>query len=187
MSKDKKDNTAEDIVYEEGAESPGLSDCEVKLKKVKEELKQVKSEKQEYLDGWQRAKADLVNYKKRSEEDKKDFIKYANEDFILEILPVIENFEQAFKNKEVWEKIDKNWTTGIEFIYNQLKKVLEEKGVLEINPMGQEFDPNIHHSIEIIEIEDKKDDGKILEVVQKGYKLGEKIIKHPNVKVGKTK
>lgn len=157
-----------------------------KLKKIKEELAECKKEKQEYLDGWQRIKADFVNLKKRNEEDRKSFAKYANEEFILELLPALDSFDQAFKNKEAWEKADKNWRTGIEFIHSQMMSILNNHGVTEMNPIGEKFDPKLHHSVEVIGVEDKKDDGKIIDVTQKGYALGDKIIRHASVKVGEV-
>ena len=90
-----------------------------KIKKVKEELKTCQSEKQEYLDGWQRSKADFVNFKKRVEEDKKNLRKYANEDLVLSIIPTLDNFEVALKDHKEGEEI-KRWKTGFEHIYNQL-------------------------------------------------------------------
>jgi len=184
MSKSKKDNRQapeEEIIYDD-ADS---NNCfEEKLKKVKEELKKCRSEKQEYLDGWQRAKADFVNLKKNTEEDKKKFIKYSNEEFILELLPALDSFSQAFRDKKNWEKASLDWRMGIEFIYSQLMNVLENHSVTEIDPLHEKFDPKLHHSIDTVEVENKGDDGKIVEVIQKGYRLGEKIIRHPNVKVG---
>jgi molecular chaperone GrpE len=118
----------DEIVYEEDSNEPTQSSFsknpDSKLEKIKKDLKKCQEEKQEYLDGWQRAKADFVNLKKRSDEEKKEFAKYANEQFITELLPALDSFDQAFKNKEAWEKADKNWRTGIEFIHSQLVSVL---------------------------------------------------------------
>jgi molecular chaperone GrpE len=184
--KNQPDNTNEDIVYDNSDTSEGAnSDLAKKLKKVKNDLKKCQSEKQEYLDGWQRAKADFVNYKKRSEESKTELAKYASENIILEIIPIIDNFEQAFKNKKVWELVDENWRKGIEMIHLQLVDVLKRNNVTEIESLGQEFDPKIHESVEIVKVDDKDDNDKIIDVLQKGYQMGDKVIRHPNVKVGK--
>src|SRR3989344_6856769 len=98
-------------------------------------------EKDEYLDDCQRAKADLINARQRDETDKKEFVKFANERLVDELIPVLDSFELAFNNKEGWEKTDKNWRAGVEFIYNQLKKALADVGLEEINPFGKMFDP----------------------------------------------
>jgi molecular chaperone GrpE len=185
--KNQTDDPQEEIVYEENPEILGSSDVISKLKKVKAELKKCQQEKHEYLDGWQRTKADFVNLKKTSGEDRKKLISYANEEFILELLPSLDSFEQAFKNKESWESVSKDWRLGIEFIHSQLLKVLGDYDVEEINPEGEIFDANLHHSVELVKVENKKEDGRILEVIQKGYKLRDKIIRYPNVKVGEFK
>jgi len=184
--KNPHDETDEDIVYDSSDTSEGVnSDLALKIKKVKEELKNCQKEKQEYLDGWQRAKADFINYKKRSEESKKELAQYASENIIMEIIPIVDNFEQAFKNKEVWESVDENWRKGIEMIHSQLVGVLKRNNVTEIESLGHEFDPMIHESVETVKVEDENDNDKIIEVLQKGYKMGAKVIRHPNVKVGK--
>jgi len=185
------DDTKEDIVYDNSENPNSESDIDIeekaedKIKEVKKQLKECQSEKQEYLDGWQRSKAEFVNFKKRSEESKKELLQYASENIISEIIPTLDNFEQAMKNKEIWESVDENWRKGIEMIYFQLMEVLKRNGVTEMNPVGKNFDPKIHESIETVETEDEKDNDKILEVIQKGYQIGERVIRHPNVKVGK--
>lgn len=151
-----------------------------KIKKLKDKLKKCESEKQEFLNGWQRSQADLINIKKRSEEDKASFARYANENIILDIIPTLDSFDQAFKNKKVWDAIDKNWRMGVEFIYSQLLNSLKSHGVEEINPLNEQFDPQIHESVGTLEGED----GIILEIVLKGYKLNNKIIRAPQVRVG---
>lgn len=180
MSKN-KDSQKDDIVFEEELENTAPS-FEKKLKKVKEDLKKCQEEKNEYLDGWQRAKADFVNFKKRTEEDKKTLRKYANEDLILSILPTLDNFEAALKDHGEAEEI-KKWKTGFEHIYNQLKRTLESVGVEELNPTGKDFNPSEHEAIEELSTDDEKVDHKVAEVLMKGYKLGDKILRAPQVKV----
>lgn len=197
MSKEEKENDIldEEIVYEKEKDSASdevddfsdNSKIQNKIEKLKEDLKKCQAEKQEYLDGWQRSQADFINFKKRAEESKKDFATYANEELIIELLPVLDSFDLAFKNKDAWEKIPAEWRMGVEFIYNQFKSVLSNNKVLEINPIGQKFDPKEHNSVELVDVEDKKDNDKILEVTLRGYKIGDKIIRHPNVRIGKLK
>ena len=177
----KKEEQNEDVVFEEDFENLG-GDFQKKLKKAKEALKKCQEEKNEYLDGWQRSKADFVNFKKRSEEDKKALRKYANEDLILSILPTLDNFEAALKDHGEGEEI-KKWKTGFEHIYSQLKKALESAGAEELNPLNKDFDPNEHEAVEEVETDDKKLDNKVAKVVMKGYKMGDKILRAPQVKV----
>lgn len=183
-NKDKENNIEEDIVYDDA----GTADLvDGKLKKVKDQLKKCKEEKQEYLDSLQRARADYINLKKRSEEEKAGLKDYIVEDFATDILGVIDSFEMAFKDKESWNKAPENWRKGIEFIYNQLISVLEARGIKEISPLGDEFNPKLHHSIETVDTDDTDQDGKVVEVMQKGYMAKDKMIRFASVKVGQFK
>jgi len=144
-----------------------------KIKKIKKTLKQCQKEKEEYLAGWQRAKADLINYKKEQEKKISDYYKFANEGLILEILPVLDSFEEAMKHDE---------NEGIKQLYNQLKNILKNNGVEEIKAVDQPFNPELHESVD--EVEGKKP-GFIVEEVQKGYKLHGKVIRPSRVKITK--
>jgi molecular chaperone GrpE len=152
------------------------------IKKLREKLKKALDEKQEYLTGWQKDKAEFINARKRDEQDKKDFVRFANENLLAELFPVLDSFNMAMGNKEVWEKVDKNWRMGVEYIANQLKKILEDNGLKEIDPIGQKFDPLRDEAIE-----DGKESDIITTVVSKGYSLNGKIVKAPKVKVGEKK
>jgi molecular chaperone GrpE len=174
------DDTLDDsVVAEESAQET--------IKKLREKLKTAVSEKQQYLDGWQRTKADYANLKKESEHSRKELVKFATAGFVEELLPILESFEMAFGNKVAWEKVDKNWRMGVEHIYNQLINTLIANGLSEDNPVGQKFDPALHEALEFVEVTDPKQDHMILSVVSKGYTLGGKPIKVPKVKVGELK
>ncbi len=157
------------------------------VKKLKEKLKNSEKERMEYLTGWQRAKADLVNARKRDEADRQEFMKFANERLIDGLLPVLESFDMAIGNKEVWEKVDKNWRVGVEYIYTQLKKVLADSGLVEINPLGEKFDINRDEATEYVPVETEGDDHKVVAVLQKGYTLNGRPMRPPKVKVGEWK
>jgi molecular chaperone GrpE len=176
-----------DVVLEDEDGEGNTLNPASKIKQLREKLKKSEAERMEYLAGWQRAKADLINARKRDEEDKKEFVKYANEDLIGEILTVLDSFDMAFGNQEAWEKVDKNWRVGVEYIYSQLLSSLERFNLKSINPAGQKFDPNHHVSIENVLVTDKAQDGMIIKVVQKGYKLNGKVIRAPKVEVGEFK
>ena len=157
------------------------------IKKLQDELKACKAERQEYLEGWQRAKADFVNVKRENDEHKKEYVKYAEEDLVQELFPVIDSFEMAFANKEAWEKVDKNWRMGVEYIHSQLMSVFEKRGLKEMNPIGEMFDPQMHISVESVVTTNKDDNHKILGVMQKGYTLHGKVIRPARVKVAVLK
>jgi len=154
------------------------------IKKLRAKLKKSQADASEYLTGWQRAKADFVNARKRDEEERKDFIKFSNERLIESLIPVLESFDLAMANKEVWEKVDKNWRIGVEYIYSQLKKTLNESGLEEIDPIGQKFDPARDEAAEYVPVTDEKQDHVITQVIQKGYSLNKKAMRPPKVKVG---
>ncbi|MDE2041018.1 MAG: nucleotide exchange factor GrpE [Patescibacteria group bacterium] len=157
------------------------------IKKLREKLKACQTEKQEFLTGWQRAKADLINARKRDESERADFMKYANEQLIDGLIPVLESFDLAMGNKVAWEKVDKNWRVGVEYIYGQLKKALADAGLEEINPLGKAFDHSRDEAAEYVPVESESDDHKILAVIQKGYNLNGRPMRPPKVKVGEYK
>ena len=157
------------------------------VKKLRGELKKAIAEKQEYLTLWQKDKAEFVNARKRDNESQKEIIRYSNEALITELLPVLDSFGMAFGNKEAWEKVDKNWRIGVEYIANQLKKVLEDNGVVEINPVGLPFDPMRDEAVEFEPVTDEKQNNCITTVISKGYSYNSKTLKAPKVKVGEFK
>ena len=184
-SKDNDNNIdIDEIVYDGDNEAASLSDATEKIKKIKEELKICKEERQEYLDGWQRSKADFMNLKKRIIEEGDESKERAVENFVADLLPVLDSFDMAFKDKEAWESAPAQWRKGIEYIYTQLQNTLSNNGIEVLNPIGANFDPNIHNSIENIFVSEKEQDGKIIEVVMKGYKIKDRILRPAHVKVG---
>lgn len=154
-----------------------------KIKELREKLKLCTEERQEYLAGWQRAKADFINQKNELEKWKADFIQFANKNLIDELLPVIDSFNLAFGNKEAWEKVDKNWRTGIIHIYNQLEGVLKQHGLAIIGAPREHFNPERHVAIEKVITAKKEDDGLVKEVLQHGFMLRDRVIRPAKVKV----
>jgi molecular chaperone GrpE len=183
-----------DTEAENHFDSEGLDDSVVAeenaadaVKKLRERLRKAEAEKQEYMTGWQRAKADMINANKRHDEERKEFAKYANENLIADLVPTLDSFDMAMGNKEAWEKVDKNWRMGVEYIYSQLIRALSDNGLKEINPMGETYDPAHHEAVSYEPVTDEKMDHKIIQVIQKGYSLNGKSLKVPKVKVGEFK
>lgn len=173
-----------EITLEPSEEAENLRDPAETVKKLKEQLKSCQKERQEFLDGWQRAKADFINAKKREEEERGEFIKFSKRELIKELLPALDSFHTAFGNKEVWEKVDLNWRMGVQYIYSQLLAVLEKHGITLIDPkVGELFDPKKHASIGTISVSEKKTDHTVAEVVQKGYALHGKILEPAKVRI----
>ncbi|MFA6297367.1 MAG: nucleotide exchange factor GrpE, partial [Candidatus Paceibacterota bacterium] len=135
-----------DVVYDEDENSVPTDT----IKKLREKLKVAIEEKQKYLDGWQRDKAEFVNARKRDEEDKKNLLKFAEANLISEIIPALDAFDMAMANKEAWEKADKNCRVGVEYIYSQISNALQNHGLTKIDPKGEIFDPNHQHSVAVV-------------------------------------
>ncbi|MCI5051121.1 MAG: nucleotide exchange factor GrpE [Candidatus Pacebacteria bacterium] len=172
-----------DIEIEE-TEYEGISQKD-KLKKLRDELKEVKKQSQEYLTGWQKERADFANYKSEEEKKRKEKLDSMKLNLVSDFFPVLDSFDMAFSNKEAWEKVDSAWRTGVEYIHSQFMNTLELYNVSIIEKVGNDFDPKIHDPIEHIEVDNEEDDNKILHVIQKGYMSGDTVLRPAKVKVGK--
>ncbi len=157
------------------------------IKNLRDKLKKALEEKQEYLTGWQRAKADLINARKRDEADRAEFVKFANERLIDGLIPVLDSFELAMGNKEAWEKAEKNWRVGVESIASQLKKALNDSGLEEVNPIDQKFDPIRDEAAEYVPVDSEDKNHMIIGVLQKGYNLNGRPMRPAKVRVGEFK
>jgi len=181
---DTQADAADDVVIEDSDEDGNVGSPAEQLKKLRERLKKAVAEKQEYLDGWQRLRADFLNYKKRTDEALKSAEETGKAVFIEDLLSAVESFDMAMANKEAWEKVEKNWRVGVEYIYQQLSTALESHGLKALTPaVGDPFDPTLHSAVESIHTDDPTKDHTVAEVIQKGYKLGESVLRHPKVKV----
>jgi len=153
------------------------------LKHIRKELEECQKEANEYLAGWQRTKADLLNYKKEEAKRILNILEYAKEELILKILPILDNFEKA--EKEVPEKLKKeNYLNGIFQIKSQLEDFLDKEGVEEIKSLGEDFNPKFHEAVQVEKTESNCPE-KIIEVIQKGYKMKGKVVRAAKVKVSK--
>ena len=177
----------EDITFESELDADNAKDPAEMIKSLKEKLKLSQKERQEYLEGWQRTKADYANARKDEDKSRAEFVKFSKEEVIRDVLPALDSFHIAFGNKEAWEKVDLNWRMGVQYIYSQLLKILEEQNVKIINPLGEDYNPTLHEAIELVPVKDELQDGKILTVMNKGYSINGKIVRAPKVKVGELK
>ena len=183
-TKKKEENIpAEPEVLEFEFNDDGEEDFKKTLKKLREDLKVCKKEKEEYLIGWQKERADFANYRKREDDRKAMFSEAIRERILTRFLTVLDSFNMAFTNKEAWEKVDENWRRGVEYIYSQFLAIFEEYGVKEIGAVGENFDTNIHQSMELVPTEKKELGHTVSNVIQKGYKLGERVIRAARVNV----
>ena len=161
------------------AESDEISED---IETLEQALVEEKEKAEKYLTNWQRCQADFVNYKQRTEQEKKETIDFANSAFISKLLPVMDDLERAFASIPA-ELDDSSWTEGIKLIYNKLKATLEARGVTEIEAKGELFDPHLHEAV----MQQDGEDGVVIEETQKGYKFKEKVIRPSLVIVGKGK
>ncbi len=139
---------------------------------------QKKAEEQE-SERYMRLMAEFQNFKRRAAREKSDIHAYANEKIIGELLPVLDNFERALDTKS--DDIE-GYVKGMELIFTQLKTALENAGLEEIPALGKEFDPNVHNAV-MTEASEEHEDGQISKVLQKGYKLNDKVIRPSMVAV----
>ncbi len=162
-------------------------DKEIEINNITQEeseLEKRKKQAEENLAGWQRAKADFLNYKKDQEKFLGEFRKYANEDVIIKLLPTIDSFNLAAEHLPEDLK-NTDWAKGIMCIKSQFDNFLKDTGVEEIKSVGEKFDPSSFESVS--EEESDKEEGIIIAEVQKGYKMFGKVIRAGKVKVGKKK
>jgi molecular chaperone GrpE len=157
-----------------------------KIEKLKKELKECKAEKHEYLDGWQRLRADVANKKRDDAELGKLTGQNAKFEIIESILPVLDSFEMAFSG-ESWKSVDAAWRGGVEHIHSQLEGVLLQNDIQPFGKVGDDFDPTLHEGVEEVKAKNEEDDRKLASVLRRGYKFGEKILRPAQVKISRSK
>lgn len=167
--------------------TPKLRSVDAKAMAGEEELEQKLKEcqklKDEYLAGWQRERADFLNYKKGEFERIGEILKYAGTGLIFKFLPVLDNLELA--EKEIPKELKDNENVkGLLQIKTQIRDILKNQGVEEIESLGRKFDPNFYEVVEEVKMKDKES-GIVIEEVQKGYKIHGKVLRPAKVKVSK--
>lgn len=144
---------------------------------------QLQQEVDEYKNNWLRATADFKNYKRRAEGERDDLIRNANAGLILKLLPIMDDFERAISH--IPAEIENNpWLEGVKLVQRKLQTVLEGQGVQAIEAVGTEFDPNFHEAV-LYEETDSDHPNMVVEELQRGYKLGDRVLRPTMVKVGK--
>lgn len=155
-----------------------------KLKKLRQELAEAKKQSQEYLTGWQKERAEFANYKTEEEKKRKERLEAMKLHLVTDFFPVLDSFDMAFSNKEAWEKVDSAWRVGVEYIHTQLIRVIEDYGIHAIDTLGVTFDPLIHEPTERVSVDSEEKDNTVIEIIQKGYRSGDIILRPAKVKVG---
>lgn len=153
------------------------------IEELEKELEICQRKQEEYLAGWQRARADFLNHKKEEIERMEGIIKFANEELVLKMLPVLDNF--CLIEKEIPEDLKGNeCVRGILQLKTQIMDFLKQEGVEEIKAEGEKFDPNFMEAVEMVEAEGVEP-GRVSEEIQKGYTLNCKVIRPARVRVTK--
>jgi molecular chaperone GrpE len=172
-----------EVTFEEVNDEGELSDRDV-VKKLREKVKKLEAEKQEYLDLSQRTRADYANFKKEVEANRASDRKFAAKRLIEDLLPTLDSYDMAKGNKEAWEKVDQNWRMGIEYIFGQLRTVLENQGVVQFGKVGDTFDPNLHESMQQVTVHNESENDKVVNVLQNGYKMNDIVLRPARVHTG---
>lgn len=161
-------------------------DKKINSEELEKKLAEYQGQRDEYLAGWQRSRADFLNYKKEEVQRIGEILKYANEALILKVLPILDSFEKA--EKAIPEDKKDEYSKGFLQIKSQLEDILKSQGVGEIEALGKKFDPNFHEAVESASAPDgatADKSGIIIEEVQKGYSLNGKVIRPTKVKINK--
>ena len=169
---------------EEAAEETGEHIEEDELAALRRELEEARTQAAEHLDGWQRARAEFANYKKRQEQERADLLKAGNAALITRLLPVLDDFDRAFEAVPE-EAANAPWLEGMALVRRKFWSVLDQEGVTPIEAEGQPFAPELHEAITHEETPDHLPDHVIAEV-QRGYKLGDNVLRPSVVRVAKS-
>lgn len=161
---------------EEGSEEPTPE------QKLEKELEEAKKTIEEQKDKYLRLSAEFDNYRKRTMKEKAELIKNGGEKAISAILPILDDLERALQNMQKADDV-KAMYEGIDLISQKFHKVLSQEGLQKMEPVGETFDTDYHEAIALVPAPDEAQKGKVLDCVQTGYKLNDKVIRHAKVVV----
>jgi|YNPNPStandDraft_1061719.scaffolds.fasta_scaffold06174_2 molecular chaperone GrpE len=166
---------------ETAAASAEMAPATVDIASLQAELEKAQAQAAEYLEGWQRARAEFANYRRRVEAEREDIRCRSNEALLLKLLPIVDDFERALQVLPS-ELADHPWVDGVRMILNKLHAFLESENVIPVSAVGQMFDPQWHEAM-MQEETSEHPDGTIIEELRKGYRLGDRILRPALVKV----
>ncbi len=187
-----KKNDANDIVIDADsgdevvAEETELaaSALKQKLKTLRRELREVQKERDENLAGWQRSKADLVNFRRTVDNDRARDDARAQGRLARGIIPALDSFDQA-RSTETWGAVDKEWRNGVEKIHDQLVQGLATAGLTSFGEVGDAFDPKVHECMSIVHASDESKDHSVATVLLRGYRIDGEVVRPAKVVVAK--
>lgn len=161
---------------EEGSEEPTPE------QKLEKELEEAKKTIEEQKDKYLRLSAEFDNYRKRTMKEKAELIKNGGEKAISAILPILDDLERALQNMQKADNVQSMYE-GLDLIFQKFHKVLAQEGLQKMEPVGETFDTDYHEAIALVPAPDEAQKGKVLDCVQTGYKLNDKVIRHAKVVV----
>jgi molecular chaperone GrpE len=171
----------EDIDFEPEDEMGSLGAVKAKMQKLRDELKEAKAKRDEYLDGWQRCKAEMVNSKKEALETAARATGRGKEILVEELIPALDGFDMAMQG-DAWNSVDKAWRSGVESIKGQIEGVLRSHGVEIFGSAGENFDPALHEPIQEAE---GGASHTVAKVLRRGYRTKERVLRAAQVSVFK--
>ena len=179
----KSSGTVESKAAEQTEEASGDAKMADKEAKAEDASEKMAAEIAEWRDKYVRLSAEFDNYRKRTLKEKMDLMSSAGEDVIKSLLPVMDDLERALAAMEKTSDVAAV-REGVVLISNKLRDTLRGRGLAEIEAVGQELDTDFHEAVAKIPAQDEAQKGRIIDVVQKGYKLNDKVIRHSKVVVG---
>jgi molecular chaperone GrpE len=150
------------------------------VESLKQALAEEKKKAEDYLANWQRAQADFINYKRRTEEERQDLNRFANANLILSLLPALDDLERALDAMPPAKTSKHSWAEGVRLVERNFRSALEAQGLTPIKALGEPFDPNLHEALR----QAKGKEGIVIEEFQKGYMLGDRVLRPAKVVVG---
>mgnify|MGYP000900570783 CR=1 FL=1 len=176
--------TVKESVANQSTEEKNSESLDTTIKQLTDELTAKTEEAKTNLDGWQRSRAELANKEKQLVAERAQIYKNATAHVLEELIPVLDSYEMARKNKQSWESVDPNWRVGVEYIFSQMEKVLFDNGLEIINvKVGDQFDVNTMQAVEEVITEVDSEDHKVSEIIQTGYRLNGKTLRETRVKI----
>lgn len=176
MSQKKKDQAKEPAVETEEQEVFTLTKEE--LEQARAHIEGLEKDKKDMVELLQRNQADFDNYRRRNAQIRLDSIEEGKRECLSALLPILDDFDRMLKSVDC---ADKAWTDGVTMVHNKLKEALQKQGLSEVDADGK-FDPALHNAVMVEKVEDKEG-GEVLEVLQKGYKVNERVVRPAMVKV----
>ena len=182
--KTQEDELLEQDMDATATESPEKAEKEANEQTAEEEIVELRQEVGELKDKYLRVFAEFENFRKRSVREKLDMMKTAAQDTMSVLLPVLDDFDRAKKAADS-ENSEETFSEGVELLYHKLYNVLRQRGLEPMESTGASFDPELHEAVTEIPAPTPELAGKVIDTVEKGYKLNDKIIRHAKVVVGK--